>query len=94
MKRLLQAGRSCWEEMGALEISLLKCCLCAFGALLGLRVSEKKRQKARHVARFLFWVTYLPLLGKLLRQLKKGSEEEMIELHFVAKEKDLKEHEA
>jgi hypothetical protein len=92
MKRLPRACKAYLNNMDYLNIFLVKSCLCALGALIGLHVSENKRGAARRVASLVFWATSLPLLGGFLRQLVKKPKEEMIELHFVAKEKDLKDN--
>ncbi|MGI6498799.1 MAG: hypothetical protein ACOX0U_08385 [Oscillospiraceae bacterium] len=94
LKRLKRAYRAYRNEMNGVDVSLLKCCLCALGAIFGLHVPVGRRGAARAVAKTLFWAAGLPLLIAFLCNLAKEPKEKMIELHFVAREKDMKDDRA
>lgn len=82
MKRLFESAdeflrRSTWRDMAA-----LKFCLLALGILLGTKVPRKRRFGVRLLARLVFILTCIPLMGKyigvLMGMQKRELEEDLV----------------
>lgn len=66
MRRLFDSAdeflrRSTWKDLAVLKI-----CLLALGFLLGTKVPRKRRLGARLLARLVFILTCIPLMGKYI----------------------------
>ncbi len=62
MKRLFDWGSAYIRECDWKDLALVKFCLCAMGALIGLCVPEKKRKIPLILAGLVFLATYIPLM--------------------------------
>lgn len=76
MRRLFDSAdeflrRSTWKDLAALKI-----CLLALGFLFGTKVPRKRRLGARLLARLVFILTYIPLMGKYIGVLISMEREE------------------
>lgn len=66
MNRLFESAdeflrRSTWKDLAVLKI-----CLLALGILLGAKVPRKRRLGVRLLARLVFLLTCIPLMGKYI----------------------------
>ena len=78
MKRLFDWGSAYIRECDWKDLALVKFCLCAMGALIGLCVPEKKRKIPLILAGLVFLASYIPLMVKfgrvVCRSLGSGEE--------------------
>lgn len=76
MKKLLNLTDRYLQQSDWKTIALLKTCLLALGITLGALVPSKYKKTAVAAALPLFFVTYLPLMAKLLRLAMEPAEGE------------------
>ena len=79
MKRLFDSAdeflrRSSWKDLAVLKI-----CLLSLGFLFGTRVPRKRRLGARLLARLVFVLTCIPLMGKYIAVLVGMNSRERVE---------------
>lgn len=63
MKRIFDCADRYIQSRNWKMITMLKFCLCAVGALLGLSVPEKHKKAATGFALGMFFTTYIPLMA-------------------------------
>lgn len=66
MDRFFDYANQYVEESDWRVIAVLKFCLLSLGILFGLQVPQKKKKCVGAAAAFVFLVTYLPLMAKLI----------------------------
>lgn len=64
MKKLFSCADDYLHRSDWRDLALLKLCMAAFGVLIGLNVSEKKRGCASFWAKAVFLFTFIPLMKK------------------------------
>ena len=66
MHRLTDAADRYLKDCTWRDISVLKFCLIALGALLGIAVPARKKKAAAWVSSLVFVAAYVPLMAKVL----------------------------
>lgn len=66
MKKLFDYADRYLEKSTWKDIAVLKFCLFSLGILAGIQIPKKNKKEAGLLALFVFAVTYLPLMGKLV----------------------------
>lgn len=84
MRELLEAGKAHLKKMDFVDLSLFKGCLLALGVLVGLDVSERRKKSAKGLARLVFFLTFLPLMGKFLDTLSEITQKRQEGAHAPA----------
>jgi hypothetical protein len=64
MKKLFSCADAYLRRSDWRDLALLKLCLTAFGLLVGLNVSEKRRGCATFWAKTVFFFTFVPIMKK------------------------------
>ena len=67
MKWFLDLGNRYAKNSDWTDFALTKFCLFSMGILAGIKVDEKYKKKVGFVAIFVFIVTYIPLMLKMLK---------------------------
>lgn len=78
MKKLFSLADRYLQESDWKTIALLKFCLLALGIVVGTQIPPKYKKTAVAVGLPLFFVTYLPLMAKLIHLAAEPREEEEI----------------
>ena len=60
------ASQSTWKDF-----ALLKLCLCAIGIMIGIRVPKEHKKSVKTLARIVFLVTYIPLMGRVFEMVRE-----------------------
>ena len=71
IKKLFDSGDLFLRQTTWKDLAVLKFCLLALGLLAGSFVPERHRPPARITALTVFLATYIPLMGKYFRILRK-----------------------
>lgn len=71
MKYFLDLGNRYMQESDWKDLSLLKFCLFAMGLLIGTQVTEKYKKPVIGVSLGVFIATYIPLMSKLFKIMRK-----------------------
>ena len=71
MNRLLDAANQFFRESDWKTMAVLKFCLISLGILIGVLLPQSIKSGVLVVCVFVFLVTYIPLMAKLFRILKK-----------------------
>ena len=66
MKRLFYSADEFLRGSTWKDLALVKLCLFSLGFLFGTRVSRGRKLGARFLARLVFILTYIPLMGKYI----------------------------
>lgn len=74
MKRLLTLGNEYVERCDWTDFALVKLCLCAMGVMIGCVVPERRKKLFASCALVVFFVTYVPLMIRLVRILLEKDE--------------------
>ena len=75
LRKLITAGVGFIREMEVRDVGLLKLCLIAFGALLGLSVPARDRKPSALLAAVVFFGAFATLMGKFLASVTRVKEE-------------------
>ena len=79
MKRLFDSADEYLRRSDWKDLAVLKICLLALGILLGTRVPRGRRLGARILARLVFILTCIPLMGKYIAVLVDMKKRERLE---------------
>lgn len=74
MRKLIAAGNLYLKKMDLTDVALLKLCMGALGVLIGLGCAKHHRKSAGFFAGVLFFLTWLPVMGKFFRALTDTEE--------------------
>ena len=74
MKKLLDLADQYIAESDWKVITILKFCLLSLGILIGMTVPKKYKKPVQYGCLFIFVVTYVPLIGKLVKLILKNTE--------------------
>jgi hypothetical protein len=66
MKKLFYYADRFLEKSTWRDIAVLKFCLLSLGILAGMQIPKKNKKEAGLLAFFIFAVTYIPLMKKLI----------------------------
>lgn len=75
MKNLFSYADRYMENANWKDLALLKTCLCSMGVVIGASSSDKMKNPLKKCAKFLFIVTYIPLMIKAFFVLFEGKKE-------------------
>lgn len=75
MKNLFELGNQYARESDWKDFALLKFCLCAMGIVIGTQVTPKYRKTVIWTSVGVFIVTYIPLMAKVCRIMKRNNTE-------------------
>lgn len=71
MKKLFRSADAYLKACDWKDLAMVKCCLFSMGVLVGTHLSPKRAVRAEKWARRVFVMTYVPLMGKYARVVKK-----------------------
>ena len=71
MRNFFDLGNQYVKESDWKDLALIKFCLCAIGVILGVNVAPKYKKTVTVVAALVFVVTYIPLMGKFFRIMRR-----------------------
>ena len=67
MNKLFVYANQYVKESDWKDLSLIKCCLCSIGLIIGINIPRKHRKTATKAAAGIFAVTYVPLMVKFIK---------------------------
>lgn len=67
MRKLLELGDRYAHESNWKDFALTKFCLFSMGLAAGMSVPDKRKKGMYIVSAFVFVITYIPLMAKLIR---------------------------
>lgn len=79
MKKLFVIADRYLQQSDWKTIALLKFCLLALGIVVGTLIPSNHKKTARALGLPLFFVTYLPLMAKLIQVAARQAEEDLEE---------------